>query len=176
MNFGNVDLKLILKNYNRDRAVFAVSNGKRDSPDAELLGNLRGSAMKQQHRTPAGRVANFNTLPCYAARGPCTQRLHCRLFGSKPGCKSFDGILFALAVPKFARCKDALQKAFAEAGDRRCDTWNFADVNSGTDDHAVPDGSDRKCCDLVLLIYSTGKKTAIDAQDFPGHKAGRLGG
>ena len=143
---------------------------------AELFGNLFGSAVQLEDWTSSWCVADFNTRPRDSARGSRAQRLHRGFFGSKARCKSLDRVPLALAVPNFSWRENLLQESIAETGNRRSNSGNFADINTCADDHIATGTWQAGAAPATssLLIHSASQEAAIDAQDFSGHKAGRL--
>src|ERR1700758_4476531 len=63
------------------------------------------------------------------------ESFHGGFLGGKARRIALDAVGLGIAIFDFSRGEYAVQKPISEAGNRLCDTWNFSNVDAGTNNH-----------------------------------------
>jgi purine-nucleoside/S-methyl-5'-thioadenosine phosphorylase / adenosine deaminase len=110
--------------------IAAMSDGERDVPHPETVGELARYACQVQRRLPTGRVGHFNVAPAHPMAPPGAQCLHGRFFGGKSRGVTLKSVLVAFTIGDFARRIDAFQKYRSAALDGCANPVDFRYVDS----------------------------------------------
>jgi len=129
-------LKAILQNDNGKTFLRCMRKGKGNAPDAQIVCNPFGNAVKFQGGPPGRLIRHFKITPGNAAPPACSNRFHAGFFcGKSPG-KAFGGICLAGAVRLFAVRVDSMEKTISESADAFGDTVYFHQIRSNAKNHS----------------------------------------
>ena|ERR1700722_660595 len=104
------------------------------------MGIFGGFTVKLKRGATGGEVGYFEIAPADAASPTGSQGFHSSFLGGEPCGIAFIEIGFALGVCDFAIGEDTFLETAAVAGEGVFDPRNFAQIDSGSDDHDPPPG------------------------------------
>jgi len=113
----------------------AVSQRQGDVANSQLGGNLARASGEVQVGALTRLSPDFEFFPGNAVLNAGAEGLGSRFLGREPRCKALCAVLLALAVSDLLGRKDTGQEAGSIAGNGPRDTFDFNDVDAGSDEH-----------------------------------------
>src|SRR6266849_10061579 len=126
---------LVLQDDLRDSLLGGVGERKRNVSRAQSGCELGGLAVEGNGGAASGLAAHFNIAPTHPVVPTRAEGFHSCFLGRETRRVTLHAVGLRLAVADLALGVDSLQKAIAEARERRRNPWDFGNVNAGANDH-----------------------------------------